>query len=57
MYDEIAKSYARGEIDQETFLKMLWTMGATTTERYFVLEAAEKMKQDLESEKSKLPTK
>jgi hypothetical protein len=49
MYDSIARSYARGEISKETALQMLWTMGATRTEIYFVMEAAEKMKEELKA--------
>ena len=48
MYDDIAKSYAKGEIDKTTFLEILWTMGASFTERVFILEAAEKMKKSNE---------
>jgi hypothetical protein len=44
MYDGVVKSYIRGEIDKETCVQMMWTMGASRTEMHFYLQEADKQR-------------
>lgn len=42
MYDNVVKSYIKGEINRATCIEMMWTMGASRTEMYFYLQEADR---------------
>jgi hypothetical protein len=51
MYDYVVDSYVKGEIDRETLRQMIWTMGASGAEMFFVLEAADQKKKEYDRQK------